>query len=161
MTSRPGSLRRIGWWLIPALLVLAADQTTKAWVAAHLALGSRTWLVQPWLSLTPYDNTGAAFSLLPHQALWLGVFGVVAAAVVAVIAWRTTETWLAVTLGLLLGGTLGNLIDRLAGRQVLDFIKLPHWPAFNVADMAITVGAVVLVVESLLQARSKGVHSHR
>lgn len=161
MTPRPGSWRRAGLWLIPALVVLAADQGTKAWVAAHLAVNSQTWLVAPWLSLTPLYNSGAAFSLLPHQALWLGVIGVVAAVVVAVVAWRTTETWLAVTLGLLLGGILGNLIDRLAGRQVLDFIKLPHWPAFNVADMAITVAAVVLILESLLRARTKGGPSHQ
>ncbi len=146
---------------MPAALVLAADQGTKAWVAAHLTVGTQTWLVPNLLSLTPLYNSGAAFSLLPHQALWLGVIGVVAAAVVAVVAWRTAETWLAVTLGLLLGGILGNLIDRLTGRQVLDFIKLPHWPAFNVADMAITVAAVVLVVESWLSARSKGGTSHQ
>ncbi|MHB1505484.1 MAG: signal peptidase II [Sulfobacillus sp.] len=148
-------------WLLPAAAVLAADQGTKAWVAANLPLGSQTWLVPNWLSLTPLYNSGAAFNLLLHQALWLGVIGVVAAAVVAVVAWRTDETWIAVTLGLLLGGILGNLIDRLMGRQVLDFIKLPHWPAFNVADMAITVAAVVLVVESWLSARTKGGTSHQ
>ncbi len=153
--------RRSLSWLLPAAVVLAIDQVTKAWVASHLAIGSRTWLVGHLVSLTPLYNSGAAFSLLPHQAYWLGVIGVAAAVVVAVVAALTRQLWLGVTLGVLLGGIIGNLISRFRGQAVLDFIKLPHWPAFNVADMAITVAAVVLILESWAGARGKGGGSHR
>lgn len=156
MRNAPGAWQRAVSWLLPTLVVLVVDQLTKAWVAGHLALGTQTWLIPGLLSLTPYYNSGAAFSLLPHQAYLLGLIGAVVALVVAVVAARTKETWLAITLGLFLGGILGNLVDRLGGRAVLDFIKLPHWPAFNVADMAITVAAVILVVEALSGARGKG-----
>jgi signal peptidase II len=136
--------------------VLALDQVTKTAIVAHLAEGEQRRLVGSILQLHLTRNAGAAFSTATGMT-W--VLTVVAAAVVVVVirvASRLQSRIWAVTLGLLLGGALGNLSDRLfrapgvARGHVVDFLELPHWPIFNVADSAIVTAGALVVLLTLL-----------
>jgi signal peptidase II len=127
------------------VLVVVLDQVTKQAVTSGLALGSATKLI-PGLQLVHVDNTGVAFSLFAGGGTLVLVITLVAlAALTAYFAMRPGRRLLWLPTGLLLGGAIGNMIDRVRVGAVTDFIKLPHWPAFNVADIAITVGVVTLV----------------
>jgi signal peptidase II len=145
-------------WFALALLVVLADQATKALVLSHFALGERLELA-PFFSLVLVYNKGAAFSFLSDAAGWqkplLVAFALGAAAIVSVlIARRPGERLLCTGLALILGGALGNVVDRLRFGQVVDFLDLHagayHWPAFNVADSGITVGALLLILEGFV-----------
>jgi signal peptidase II len=128
-------------------LVVAADQITKSLAEADLRQGP-VHLVGP-LSLTLTYNRGSAFSLFTGWAPLLAVVAVVLVVVLAVLASRTRRLPVAVALGLVIGGALGNLADRLFrghGGAVVDFVDLRFWPTFNVADAAIVIGIVVLVI---------------
>jgi len=148
-----------GWWV---LLLVVADQALKQWVAATLELGERVPLL-PWLYLTRAHNTGAAFSLLHDEGGWQRwLFVALAVAVsVGIVLWlhrqRSAPVLLRAGLLLILAGALGNLIDRVGWGYVIDFVLvyLGTWPfpAFNLADSAITVGAVLVVLDGLLPAR--------
>lgn len=134
--------------------VLVLDQVSKALVRANVEPGSRDGLL-PGVDLVNTRNTGVAFSLFEDSGAVLIVFTIVA--MVAVLAFFLTRperpgAWLPT--GLLLGGAIGNLIDRVRDGGVTDFIDLPRWPAFNVADMAITAGVVVLLF--VLERRGDG-----
>lgn len=125
--------------------VLAADQVTKALVRAGVELGSRDPIL-PGVELVHTRNTGVAFSLLQGGGSVLIAF--TAIAMLAVVSWfaRTPArrgAW--VPAGLLVGGAAGNLADRVIHGAVTDFIDLPLWPAFNVADIAITFGVAALL----------------
>jgi signal peptidase II len=130
---------------IVAVLVVAVDQLTK-----H-TLG--TWIrpeqvrhVIPGLSLVYERNNGVAFSVLAGTGAL--VYVVIAVALVTLVTFlmlRPRRRLLWLPTGLFVGGAIGNLIDRVALGSVIDFIQLPHWPAFNVADMCITLGVVILV----------------
>jgi len=132
--------------LLTAGLVATADQATKALVIARLAPGQVTHLIGPYLWLVRVDNTGAAFSLMRGAD---PILAGVAAVLCAAIAWasgRTRRPALAYALGLMLGGAAGNLVDRLVRHGVVDFLDVRIWPVFNLADAALTIGAVWLVV---------------
>jgi signal peptidase II len=141
---------------VTAALIVALDQATKSIVLAHLHQPEH--LIGP-LGLGLTFNSGAAFSLFTGST---GVIVVVAAAVTALvgwIAWHSRTVGLSIALGLIVGGALGNLSDRLfRGHHgsVVDFITLTHWPTFNVADSSITVGAIAVVVLSLFRTKSAG-----
>jgi signal peptidase II len=127
-------------------VVVAVDQVTKSLVEAHLH--DPMHLIGP-LGLALGYNSGSAFSLFTGDAPVLGVVAVVLVGVLTWLAWRARSAAVAVALGLVLGGALGNLSDRVfRGHhgQVVDFVTLTHWPTFNVADSCITVGVVLLVV---------------
>lgn len=136
-------------WLkatVVALLVVALDQISKATARAELVRGE-TVAVLPGLDLTKSSNDGVAFGLLGGGQAAVVIFTVVAVAVLLFYFGRHSKRsllWLPT--GLLLGGAIGNLIDRLTYDSVTDFIKLPLWPVFNVADIAITVGVIILVI---------------
>ena len=126
--------------------VVAADQISKAIVRDQIVPGERVDVLGP-LDLVNVSNSGIAFGFLAGGGA-LVVAGV-AAALLALLAFFATHArrpliWLPT--GLLIGGALGNLIDRTRDGSVTDFVKLPHWPAFNVADMAITCGVVALIL---------------
>jgi signal peptidase II len=128
-----------------ALAVVAADQLSKAVVRSEVGRGEEVELVLG-LALVNVRNTGVAFSLLSGGGTLLVVLPILA--LVALIAFLLTQggrplVWLPA--GLLLGGAAGNLVDRVRDGAVTDFIDLPWWPAFNLADAAITVGVIVLV----------------
>ncbi len=128
-----------------AALVVAADQLTKHTIAAGVAPGeTRKFL--PGVQLVHVRNTGVAFSLFSGGGTLLLVFTFVAIALlVSYLVARPDRPLLWLPTGMLVGGALGNLIDRLTNGAVTDFIKLPHWPAFNVADMSITFGILALL----------------
>ncbi len=125
--------------------VLVADQATKALVRAGVDVGDSDSIF-PAVSLVHVRNDGIAFGALGGSGVIVAL-AVGAALVGLVVFFVTHATWRLAWLptGLLLGGALGNVFDRLRDGAVTDFIKLPHWPAFNVADMAITVGVLALV----------------
>ncbi|WP_411381225.1 signal peptidase II [Pseudomonas sp. MPB26] len=153
-TSRFG---RLGW-LALSLLVLVIDQVSKAHFEGSLQMFQQIVVIPDYFSWTLAYNTGAAFSFLADGGGWQRwLFAVIALVVSAVlVVWLKRlgrdDTWLAVALALVLGGALGNLYDRIALGHVIDFI-LVHWqnrhyfPAFNFADSAITVGAIMLALD--------------
>jgi len=126
------------------LAVLAVDQITKVIARADIAPGERIDVL-PFLDFVYVRNDGIAFGALGGQAI---VIVLVAAAIVGILAYfvlNGTKRLVWLPTGLLLGGALGNIIDRVRDGAVTDFLKIPHWPAFNVADIAITVGVITLV----------------
>lgn len=157
---------RSRWILIGcAVVVLALDQLTKAWVVANLPLYTPTNLVEslaPILSLTFVKNTGVAFGLFPQ----LGAFFTVLQAIVilGILYYQRTlppdELWLHVSLGLVVGGALGNLVDRLTRGYVVDFFDvnlwpLHTWPVFNIADSAIVMGVMILLIDSFVEQQDE------
>ena len=147
MRRTGGRSRARGWALAAtvAVVVLAADQITKALVRSNLHLGERRDLVA-FVDLLRTNNEGVAFGVLGGGGALVTV--VVAAAVGALLVYFALHAdkplaWLPT--GMLIGGSLGNIVDRAREGAVTDFLKVPHWPAFNVADMAITFGVVLLV----------------
>jgi len=133
--------------LATAAVVVALDQATKAWALS--ALAHRSIHVAGPLSLTLRRNTGSAFSLFTGSSPALAVVAGVLAVGIMILATRVRSRMLAVALGLVLGGALGNLADRVfrsASGGVVDFIDFRFWPTFNVADSAIVVGVVAIVV---------------
>lgn len=146
-------------WLIVSILVIALDQLSKWLVLRELVPYNPQPVIPHLLNWTLAFNTGAAFSFLAGGSGWqVWLFGILAAIVCLVlIAWlaRTPRNdWrTALPLALIVGGALGNLIDRVLRGQVTDFIQVYwrswSWPAFNVADSSICVGAVALIVFGL------------
>ncbi len=126
-------------------IVLALDQVTKHTIAAGIAAGEEKKLL-PGVTLVHVRNTGVAFSMFSSGGTLVLVFTLVALALLlGYFALHPERPWLWVPTGMLVGGAVGNLIDRIANGAVTDFIKLPHWPAFNVADMSITFGVLALL----------------
>lgn len=159
-TRQPSGLR----WLVITAAVIGVDQSVKLWIVEHLAL-YRTIRVLPVLDVTLTYNRGAAFSFLADASGWQKwLFAGLAVAVAAAITlWLKrlngrTQRLLCLSLTLIMGGALGNMIDRLRIGHVVDFI-LAHWRgvyfpwAFNVADSAITVGAALLLLDAVLESR--------
>ncbi|MGM0477299.1 MAG: signal peptidase II [Pseudomonadota bacterium] len=151
-------------WLWLTALVLLLDYMTKGLAEAHLAFNEPVSLL-PFLDLRLLYNTGAAFSLLADGGGWQRwLFALLAVAVsVALVVWLARlsrgERSLAAGLALIIGGALGNLVDRLGQGYVVDFVDLHyagwHWPAFNVADAAITIGAVLVVWDAFRSRREE------
>ena len=142
-------------WFVAAAAIVAADQLTKWLVLARFAPGERVELTG-FFNLVLVFNKGAAFSFLATAPGWqtprLSAFALAAALVVSVLLLRSRERRLfSAGLALILGGAVGNLIDRLRFGHVVDFLDLHaagwDWPAFNVADSAITVGAALLILD--------------
>jgi signal peptidase II len=137
-----------GAWARAALVmaaVIVVDQGTKALVRSGVALGDRDGIF-PGVELVHVQNEGVAFSRFSGGGTVVAV--IVGAALVALVAYFVTHldkplVWLPT--GMLLGGALGNVIDRIRYGAVTDFIKLPAWPAFNFADVSITFGVLVLL----------------
>jgi len=149
-------------WLWLSAVVIVLDQATKFLVTRFLALYERVEVL-PVLDFTLLHNTGAAFSLLAGASGWQRWFFIVLACVVSTVLvvwiWRTPrgEKLLPVALSLILGGAIGNVIDRVLHGYVVDFIHA-HWggsyfPAFNIADSAITVGAALLILDAFREKR--------
>jgi signal peptidase II len=124
-----------------AAVVLVADQLTKQLVRSSIALGESRHLL-PGVTLVHAQNSGIAFSLFPGSE---AAAVVVIAVVLAYFARHRERRLMWLPCGLIVGGALGNLADRLRVGVVTDFIKLPDWPAFNVADASITIGVLALV----------------
>jgi signal peptidase II len=159
--DRVGALR----WLWLAAAIAVADQLSKGLIVMRLDLFERIEVL-PVFAITRLHNTGAAFSFLASAGGWQRWFFIVIAIAVTtmVCVWlqrmpRKGQAWLAVSLALIVGGAVGNVLDRIFRGYVVDFLSF-HWdrwyfPAFNVADAAITVGAVMLLIESFYESRRK------
>ncbi len=145
-------------WLWLSLGVFALDQLTKQLAEHYLELHQPVAVI-PGFNLMLAYNTGAAFSFLHDAGGWQRwFFAILSSIISAGIVWwmwrlETAERWMAIALALILGGALGNLWDRVVLGHVVDFIQLYYrqwaYPAFNIADSAITIGAVMLIIDSL------------
>ncbi len=149
------------WLLLLALVIVVLDRVSKIVIAKKIAMGSAITIVPHVFRLTHVLNTGAAFSMFSESAsplavrIGLIVFSVVAALGVSAMLWKYGRTFSAASIGfaLVLGGAIGNLYDRAVLHYVIDFLEVHlltyHWPDFNIADSAISVGAVLLLVEMI------------
>jgi signal peptidase II len=168
MPESAHAVRAIRPWLALAVAIIVLDQLTKAVIQARFEPGERL-SVTGFFDLVLVFNRGAAFSFLSDAGGWQrGFFIAVAIGASALIVYllhkHAGERWFSLGLALILGGALGNLWDRVALGHVVDFLLFHyrgwHWPAFNVADSAITVGAVILVLDGLLgERREKTEHA--
>jgi signal peptidase II len=160
-------------WLWLSVLVIVLDQISKLAIASHFELCGNVPIefcdqveITSFFHLLYVQNTGAAFSLLSKAGGWQRFFfvGLSATASIAITYWLTQlpkhRHWEAAAWALVLGGAIGNLIDRIAYGYVIDFLdvfwpgsNLPHFPAFNVADSAITVGVGILLIDAVIAAR--------
>lgn len=150
-------------WLWLSALVIVLDQISKLWVVKHFDLYESVALL-PSVNLTYVHNTGAAFSFLSSAGGWQRWFFVAIALIATTIlmVWlsrlKRSERWMAVTLSLILGGAIGNLYDRISYAYVIDFIHVYyetwHWPVFNVADSAISVGIVMMLIDAFFSKNS-------
>jgi signal peptidase II len=166
MTELPANRRGAWPWLGLSALVILADQITKSVIEHRLGLFDVVSIF-PVLDITRLHNSGAAFSFLADASGWQRWFFTALSLAVSVglIVWicrspRRGQTLAVAGLACVLGGALGNVIDRIRMGHVVDFIHA-HWggayfPAFNVADSAITVGAALLLLDAFLEARRKG-----
>jgi signal peptidase II len=157
--ERQGSWWRGGLFLIFAAFVVALDQISKLWVSSHFELYETIPLIGP-LSLTNVRNTGSAFGLFANQTFLLILVAIVGLVTILLFyRYFSKSNILGISaLGLVFGGAVGNLIDRIRLGYVTDFIDVRlwrdfHWPAFNVADSAITVGTIMLVIFIFLAFR--------
>jgi signal peptidase II len=158
--SRLGNLR----WLWISVVVIVLDQLTKV-IATQTLQMHQPVAVFPLFNFTLAHNTGAAFSFLSDAGGWQRWFFTVIAVVVGavIVVWlkrlRGDQVWLSIALTLILGGAIGNVWDRVTLGYVIDFLDFYygdwHWPAFNVADSAITVGAVMLVIDALFLEKAR------
>ena len=155
-------------WLWIPVVVIIADQVTKLLALEYLR--HEQVVVAPFLNLALAFNTGAAFSFLAGASGWQNLFFVGVAIIVSIVIFvmmrrlGASDSQVAVALMLVLGGALGNVIDRVRLGYVIDFIDVYyrhwHWPTFNVADSAISVGAILLALDALGMSfgRAKGGH---
>ncbi len=147
MTKAKASVRTaaIARAALVAVVVLALDQLAKHTIASGIDAGEVKKFL-PGINLVHVRNTGVAFSIFSGGGTLVLVFTLAALALlVGYFARHPDRPYLWIPTGMLVGGAVGNLIDRIANGAVTDFIKLPHWPAFNVADMSITFGVLALL----------------
>jgi signal peptidase II len=152
-------------WLWLAVVIIVLDQITKQ-IAANVLEMYQPVAVIPMFNWTLMHNTGAAFSFLSDEGGWQRWFFTAIAITVSVVlvAWtsklKADEKWQAIAFALVLGGALGNVIDRVMYGYVIDFIDVYyqdyHWPAFNIADSGISVGVAILIIESFRQHKREG-----
>ena len=142
-----------------AAVVVALDQGTKALVVSKLRDGESRRALGGVLSWTLQRNPGSAFGLFRHLPVLFTVLAAVIAIAIVASAPRVRDRFTAIALGLVLGGALGNLIDRVARApggfrgKVVDFVDLHWWPVFNLADSAVVIGAVLLMISSYRSER--------
>jgi signal peptidase II len=150
-----------GWLLGLSALVIALDRVTKIWVSCHIEQGSAITVIPRVFRISHVLNSGAAFSMFtdsphPERTRWmLTAFSLLAAVVVLAVLLRVGRriTLTSLSMALVLGGAIGNVWDRLRTGTVVDFLEVHiihyHWPDFNVADSAIVIGGILLLLDSL------------
>jgi len=155
------SAPRLG--LVLAVLIIVLDQLVKWWILGSVMAPPRIIPLTSFFNLVLVHNRGVSFGMFdtaPHWLPWaLALFAVLIAVALLIWMWRSTDRLLAAALGLVVGGALGNVIDRIRFGAVVDFLDFHvagyHWPAFNVADSAITVGVALLVLDALKSPHKK------
>lgn len=155
-------------WLWLTLVCLVLDQVSKYWVAGSMEL-YQSIKVTPFFNLTYVHNPGAAFSFLAEQGGWQRWFfaGIAAIASVIFLVWLAktpkSNRCLSIAFALMLSGALGNLFDRVALGYVIDFLDFYlngyHWPAFNIADSAIFIGAALMIFDSFKSSEKEDIPS--
>jgi signal peptidase II len=139
-----------------ALIVLALDQLFK-FLAQHFLAGKPIMLIGKVVKLNYTQNTGAAFSLFTGGSTWLAVIALIV--VVVILFWQrklpARDYWWQGALALILGGSLGNLVDRLLHGYVIDYIDFTYWPVFNLADMMIDLGVGLIALKLLFGKENK------
>ncbi len=161
MATKSSASPRLIQWLLIALLVILADQFTKVLILSSFQLGDSRY-VWSFFNIVRVHNTGAAFSFLAGASGWQRWFFVaLGLAATVFIVWMLRrhghQKMFAWALSLILGGALGNVVDRLLHGYVVDFLQF-HWgrwyyPSFNIADSAITVGAILLIWDELRRVK--------
>lgn len=135
-----------------AIAVLVADQASKAWAVSALSEGRRIPIIGDTFDLRLVLNSGSAFGLFPNATLFITIASTLV--IVAVVVWALRDPTVSIALGLVIGGGIGNLSDRILRPpgggfgHVVDFIYLSFWPTFNVADSAICVGVGFLLLQA-------------
>jgi signal peptidase II len=140
-----------------ALLTILFDQLSKWWILNVTMVPPRIIPVTSFFDLVLVHNRGASFGIFSDAPGWASVafivFAILISIALAIWMWRVNETLLAVALALVIGGAVGNVIDRIRFGAVVDFLDFHvagwHWPAFNIADSAITIGVILLILDSL------------
>ena len=168
MTASPSTSRSIWPWLGWALVIIVIDQITKQWILNNYQLGDWTPITS-FFNIVRAHNTGAAFSFLANHDGWqrwlfVGI-GVIAT---VLIVWQLRkhpqDKLFCLSLSSILGGAIGNVVDRLQHGYVVDFLDFywgtSHFPAFNVADMGITMGAALLILDEVLRMRRAKQSAH-
>jgi signal peptidase II len=154
-STKPATLRPLGWAI--ALGVFALDQGSKVWVVGALADGHRVEVIPGVLHLTYVRNSGAAFSMGLGSTLYIALFSLLVGIAIALYGGYRKEFWL--PMALILGGIFGNLTDRIfrapGGMKghVVDWLELPHWPIFNIADSSVVLAATIIVISTLFQRK--------
>ena len=150
-----------GWLLALSALVVFLDRITKLWVSHHIAEGNDIVIIPRVFAISHVMNPGAAFSMFsfsnhPNRVRWLlTAFSLAVALIVLIVLLRIGRrlTLTAVSMALVFGGAIGNVWDRLAYGTVIDFLEVHiihyHWPDFNLADSAIVIGGILLLIDSL------------
>lgn len=151
-------------WIWLAVVVIVLDQLTKYIASTSLEM-HQAIAVMPMFNWTLMHNPGAAFSFLANEDGWQRWFFATIAIVVSVVIFlwikklEQHEKWQAIALALILGGAVGNVIDRIWLGYVVDFIQIYYqqwyWPAFNIADSAISIGVVMIIIDSIRQYRAE------
>ena len=158
-------MRKLVGWLLLVVLIFVLDQASKMYFSQQLAVGDEWIIIPDYFSLTLAYNSGAAFSFLAQEGGWQRWFFIAVALTVSAVllVWikrlQAHEQRLALALTLVLAGSLGNVFDRIVYGHVIDFI-LVHWhsrwyfPAFNLADSAISLGAALLIFDTFKPAKA-------
>jgi signal peptidase II len=159
--ERPQPLDMRGWLFGLSAFIIALDRITKFWVSHHIDEGSAITVIPHVFRISHVLNSGAAFSMFtdsphPERTRWmLTAFSILAAIVVFVVLLRVGRriSMTSLSMALVLGGAIGNVWDRLRTGTVVDFLEVHiihyHWPDFNVADSAIVIGGILLLLDSL------------
>lgn len=152
-----------------AVLTLMLDQVSKSFIVTSAQSGALPFVVLPFFRIVLVHNTGISFGLLtrvpPHASHWMPLLITIATSLIvcmlAVWLWRAREKHVILSLGFIIGGAAGNILDRARTGAVVDFLDFfignYHWPAFNIADSAIFIGVVILVLMGIVSPQPKGI----
>jgi|SRR5690625_458804 len=150
------------WYYLIALVIIGMDQLTKWIIVRTMELGERIPIIENFFYITSHRNSGAAWGILQGQMTFFYI--VTAIVVIGIIfymqKYAKESKLLAVSLSLILGGAIGNFIDRLLHQEVVDFLDFHifgyNFPIFNVADSALTIGVILVIIATILDERKKG-----
>ncbi|KKE78045.1 signal peptidase II [Oceanobacillus caeni] len=150
------------WYYIIALFLIGMDQLTKWLIVRSMEIGESIPIIDGFFYLTSHRNQGAAWGILQGKMLFFYIVTVIV--IIAVVYYMNkfakTDKWLGLGLSFILGGALGNFIDRIFRKEVVDFFDFYiinyNFPIFNIADSALTIGVIFVIIATILDERKKG-----